>query len=193
MRTLVALAGREEELHRARRQFGYDRLVLVAPQGKGARLRAALGPEASSAELLEVPDEELLGCLEACERLLAGLKGQVRVAVDGGSQAMMFGALLACLSQGFEAWFLEHKPVRLPILRGLPIERRFREEELVVLRALEGKLSVPELARRAGLAEDRVKEALLALRRQGAVRTDASGAERTALGLYYQRALGGAR
>lgn len=191
MRVLVAVVGKEEDLHRARRHLGYQGLVLVAPQGKGQRLAGAAGL-APAPRVVEVPEHDLLACLERVDALLAELQlEEVRVAVDGGTLAMTMGALLACLAQGVEAWFLEHTAVRLPGLRALPVERRFTEEQARVLAALEGKLPALEVARRAGLDEAQAKRVLLALRRAGAVATDAGGAELTAVGQYYRRALRG--
>lgn len=188
MRVLVALAKDEEELLRARRHLGYDRLVVVAPEGKAAALRQAAGP---GAEVREVPAYDLLACLEALQGLLRGFgrRDEVRAAVDGGTAAMSEAAFLACLSEGVEAWFLLAKAVRLPVLEARPVKQRFTDEQLAVLRALDGRMSYEDLAARSNLPPERMKEALLRLRKEEVVRTSAAGAEPTALARFYQRGL----
>jgi hypothetical protein len=187
MRVLLVSASGSEDLHRARRTLGYEKLVVVAPQAKAEGLKPEL-PE--GAELVQVEGHDLLGCLEVFEGLLRRhAKDEVRMAVDGGTTALSAAAFLACLSHGKEAWFTLHKVVRLPVLASRPLAKRFADDEAAVLRALEGKLAIPDLAERCALDEERVKAALLALRRHEAVRTDAGGAQVTELGAYYRRAL----
>lgn len=187
MRVLVAVAQREDELLRARRHLGYDRLVVVAPEGQGEALRAAAGP---GAEVVEVPAHDLLACLEALHALLRRhAMHDLRMAVDGGTAAMSEAAFLACLGSGVEAWFLLHHAVRLPVLEARPVRQRFTDEQLAVLRALDARMSFDELAAKSGLAPERVKAALLRLRKEEVVRTSAAGAEPTALARFYQRGL----
>ncbi|HVL86522.1 MAG TPA: hypothetical protein VM681_00735 [Candidatus Thermoplasmatota archaeon] len=186
MRTLVVVAAAKDDLAAPRRKLGYDRLALVAPEGRGRALASALGEEAT---VLEVPPDDVLGCLRAMEGLLAGLPDSTRVAVDGGTGAMSLGAVLACLSRGVEAWFLEHKPVCLPVLRAMPVAGRFGGDELAVLAALDGRRAHGDLARRAGLPLARARAAMLSLRRHGALGSDATQAWPTDLGSYYRKAL----
>lgn len=187
-RVLVAIAAKEEELQRARRALGYERLVLVAPRGRGQTLAQLVSPPP---HIVEVPEDDLLGCLEAIEALLREERkaGQLRVAADGGTAAMSQAAFLACLSQGVEAWWLLHRAVRLPVLHALPVAERFHAEEARVLAQLGTGMAYAELARSADLPLERCQRALHSLRKQGAVKTDKDGAEPTALGRYYQRAL----
>jgi hypothetical protein len=192
MRVLIVTAAKEEELHRARRHLGYDRLVAVVPADPGEGLARALR-ELPQAEVVPVPAHDFLACFERLERVLARARAgrsHVRAAVDGGTSAMSAAAFLACLSAGVEAWFLLNRAVRLPILQARPVSRRFPEGELAVLAALDGQLTHAELARRAGLGEAEAKRALLGLRRAGAVEADAQRAALTALGAYYRRSLG---
>lgn len=189
MRVLVVVAKDEVELLRARKHLGYDRLVVVVPQAPPEALRAAAGP---AAQLVEVPPYELLPCLERIQALLQGFRpdrDEVRVAVDGGTSAMSQAAFLACLSQGTEAWFLLHKVVRLPVLEARPVRQRFTEAELAVLAALDAPMSHEELAARAGLDLERMRGALLRLRKEDAVKADATTAQPTELGHYYRRSL----
>jgi len=189
MRILVAVASNEEELHRARKHMGYERLVVLAPEGGAQRLARALAPE-DKAEVVELPRHDLLACMEQAESLLRGLEGEVRVAADGGTLAMQGGVLLACLSTGTEVWFLQHKPVRLPMLRAMPVERRFTDDQAAVLRALSADMPAEQVARRAGIPDERAKRALLALRKLDAIHSDAKGVALTRLGAYYRGALG---
>lgn len=189
MRVLVAVAKDEVELLRARKHLGYDRLVVVVPQAPGEALRAAAGP---AAQLVEVPGYDLLACLERIQHLLQGFhpeRDEVRVAVDGGTSAMSQAAFLACLSQGTEAWFLLHKQVRLPVLAARPVRQRFTEAELAVLAALDQPMTHEQLAERAGLDLERLRAALLRLRKEDAVKADAASAQPTELGHYYRRSL----
>lgn len=192
MRVLVVVAARPEELHRARRRLGYERLVLVAPEGKGRYLLESLGDGQGAAEAEEVPEHDLLACLERIEALLQTLeKEDVRVAVDGGTRTMTAAAFLACLSRGVAPWFFEHTSTTLPVLRALPIGARFSESEAALLGALDGRSTYEALAQRSGLALAEVKTVCLNLRKDPAplVETDASGAKLTELGAYYQRGL----
>jgi hypothetical protein len=208
MRVLVVVAAKVEELHRARQHLGYERLVLVAPEGQGeALVHALLGvpapaPDAPARPLAvpghirveEVPAYDLLACLERIEGLLRAARKEgheVRAAVDGGTAAMSEAAFLACLSEGVEAWFLLHKVMRLPVLRARSVAQRFDEDERAVLGTLQGKLPSEELAARLGRDGEQVKRALLHLRKQGIVASDSAGAELTELGRYLQRGLVG--
>jgi len=185
MRVLLVTAAKEEEVLLARKHLGYDKLIVLTPQGKGKELTLS----SPMAQVEEVPQDDLLACLERMEALLQQHKGRVRCAVDGGTSAMSAGAFLACLSQGVEAWFLRNKAVRLPVLHARPVERRFSEEELAVLRAVEERASYDELAKRTGLPMELLKDTCLALRKLGAVQTDANGARLSGLGAYYQKGL----
>jgi hypothetical protein len=186
-RLLLVTAAKEEEVLLARKHLGYDQLIIVAPQGEGKKLAAA----APHALVEEVPGHDLLACLDRFERLLAKHRGSdVRCAVDGGTSAMSAGAFLACLSQGVEAHFLLNKAVRLPVLHARPIARRFTDEELAVLRSLDGQAKYDALAQRASLSMETLKAACLSLRKQGALESDASGVSLTDLGRYYRSGLG---
>lgn len=186
MKTLVIVAKEERELHPARKHLAYDRLVVVVPEG--GTLRAALGAGADSVRVVEMPPHDLLACLERMENLVRGLTGHVRAVIDGGTLAMSMGSLLACFSTGTEAWFFQDKPVRLPILRAMDVRRRFRDDELAVIRALRGRMPVAGVARKSRLGDDRAKGALLALRKQGVVHSGADGVKLTELGRYLSRA-----
>lgn len=193
MRVLVATVAKVEELLRARRHLGYERLVVVVPQG-AARLREALERSVPGAELVQVPDDDALACLERLEALFrAHARDEVRAAIDGGTAAMSAGAFLACLSQGVEAWFLLKEPVRLPVLRARPLERRLDDAQVAVLQHLEGRMAHAELARRAGVPLEGVRRVLIGFKRDGVVEADAASASLTALGLYLRRSLAPAR
>jgi predicted Rossmann fold nucleotide-binding protein DprA/Smf involved in DNA uptake len=187
MRVLIVSAQGEEEIHRARKNLGYEQLVLVVPESKSEAL-AQVAPQ--GAQLVNVPEHEFLACLEAFEGVLrAHAKDEVRVAVDGGTTAMSGAAFLACIAQGVEAWFTYNKVVRLPVLRARPVERRFGEEQAAVLAALDERMPLDELAKRTGLAPAQAQRALLSLRKEQAVAAGADWAEPTPLGDYYRRAL----
>lgn len=191
MRVLLATVAHPDELLRARKHLGYDRLVVVAPTEASARLEAALA-DLQGARVERVPEHDLLACLERLESLLREHeRDTVRAAVDGGTAAMSQAAFLACLSRGVEMWFLLKQPVRLPVLRARPVEQRFSADQVAVLRALDGKLAAADVARRAGLPEPRTKDALLKLKKLQVVAADAGGAALTPLGAYYRRGLQG--
>lgn len=188
MRVLVAVVAKEEELVRARRHLGYERLVVVVPRKPDEALRKAAA--LPNTRVVEAPDDDLLGCLATLEAVLdEHRKDEVRVAVDGGTSTMSAGAFLACLSRGVEAWFLLHKAVRLPVLRARPVAQRFNDDQLAVLRALHGSMKAAEVARAAGLPEGRATKALYDLKRIGAVQVNGPTVAPTDLARYYQRAL----
>jgi hypothetical protein len=189
MRTLVATLAKEEELLRARKHLGYEALVAIVPQEPDAALLAAL--QGSGARIERVPGHDLLACLERLQVVLAEAhkQGEVRCAVDGGTGAMSQAAFLACLSMGVEAWFLLHKAVRLPVLKARPVRQRFPPEQQAVLRALAAPMGLEDLAAKAELPLPRVKEALLVLRKEGAVDADAARAAPTRLGHFLRAAL----
>lgn len=189
---LTVLGDDGEATKRARREIGYDKLVVFTddPDARGVedirRLESFTGDEV---QVVPVDPADLRRTLEAMDGVLRDHEADdVRFQVNAGDNRLTHPAILACFLHGVDAWFCtEARTQRLPVLQRSRLEERFSADERAVLRVLDGLAPVSAVVERAGLPREQVLGALLSLRKKGLV--SVNGGQTVALndgGVYYR-------
>ncbi len=198
---ITTFGGEVGWLNRARREIGYDHLVIVTEQDRPRLLRKVLAAEriaGTPVELLRVEPEDFsrtLGSLEQVIRVWERKGWQVRFNFSGGSKLLAAAAFFACLSSGVPTYYTTTRTIEVPTLRGIRVEEFFTAEEQRVLCALDRTeprgLSQVESA--AGVARARLVRVLRRLQSDGYIEVEnVRGAIRVTLrptGAFYRRGL----
>jgi hypothetical protein len=199
MRILVATVDSEtENVQRARRRVGYDRLVLVADARDEAAARTieesegrliTVDAHAPAVELVDGDDFD--AATAALADLWERLKGHtLRLALCGGPHSLQFAGLVFAFNRGLAIHVSNGESIRrLPVFAGFSITERLTADDRHALAALSNPSTTHDLRARLGWDTRRFGKAVGRLRNAGLLRPapagGSTGIARTAVGEYY--------
>jgi hypothetical protein len=202
LRFLYSTFGFEKEkVTRAMRAIPFDRLVVITSEDNTFRdeyleILEVNRISGTPVETLLVDKFDLMGSFATIVKSVQQQQGRMdRVAINisGGTVLLADAALLAAFHTGAEAYHVDDKVIRLPVLMGATIEERLSMDQQRTLLRVGGGADLAVLKEGTGQEMAGMLKDLRALRKMGLVQTEVGGGKTwislTRMGEYYRSTL----
>lgn len=173
-----------DKILQAMRSLPYDRLLLIGTEdvegcddlAKIRRLEEMAGHEV---EVSVTNDLDFMGAVDHVTEALAncaeprskGQRNSVMLNISGGTKLLGDAALLAAFRLGVEAYHVDGRITRLPVIRGATATDRFTKGQRRFLRAVgTGSIPIDQIARKMEpMSRQAVDRVIRELKRDGLV------------------------
>jgi len=176
MKILITTFGRDEaKLNVARRDIGYEKLVIITdnPQleaiGKIKEMEAITGTEV---EVVQVNAYDFLSCFNRIGEIIEKYKAHdIRFNTSGGPKILSASALLMCFNKGVQAYHSEQKTYKLPVIKGAKFEEKLSKDERKILTCMgNGKeMKTEKIRKKTGLAPTKFDAMMQGMENKGIV------------------------
>jgi hypothetical protein len=193
----------KEKVTMAMRAIPFDRLVVITSQDNTFRdeyqdILQINRISRTPVETLIVDKFDLIGSFAAIVNSIQHhkeMRDKVAINISGGTVLLADAALLAAFQTGVDAYHVDDRVIKLPVLRGVSIEERLSPDQQRTLLRLEGDTDLAALQKEAGPEAARTLKDLRTLKKMGLVQVGSGDGvtwvSLTRMGEYYRKALQG--
>jgi uncharacterized membrane protein len=174
---ITLLSGKKEDLDQVRRKIGYRRLILISQDATRQLAQAVQEQEGPPIVRIEpLHGTDTLTHVQTLRRIITQEEQdphtkRIVLNAAGGDPPLLLAMLLVAYEAGHETWFIqEGHAERLPVITGMKFQRRLRDDEETVLRAVPpGGITSKHLDQQTGLPQARIENALRGLAKKDLV------------------------
>ena len=198
MKILITTFGRDEaKLNVARRDIGYEKLVIITDNPELEAIKEIKEMEAitgTDLEVIKVDSYNFMECFNRIGEVIDKYRAHdIRFNTSGGPKILSAAALLMCFNKGVQAYHSEEKTYKLPVIIGARFEEKINKEELKILKSLGNKKEeeTGKIRKKTGLAPGKFDALMQNMSKKGIVETKLDAGKMrvalTALGVYLRR------